>query len=542
MNKVIERINKTSEIWFVLLIALYIPLNFYLINRFEAYFQQTSISFVVTFIVLIITYGLNKLILKNHNKALIMTIIITIIVYFYGSFRNIIGEINIVWHNYIIGEDRILFVIVGAGILIIYYLLNRLNTVNHRTILILKLIILGLISQSLIILALAIFKGEFVLSVINTQPRDIKDVPQMDTKNIKKFNIYHIVLDKYTSNNILKEQFDYDNIGFQKYLEDKGFIVLQNSHTNYPHSLYSLSSMLNLEYSDTIAQEIGLDPKTTHGVSIMHSAFLNNKVGQVLKNEGYIYSHIGSWYTVTSRSNYADYNYGFRNTRINFDEYTNSFLKNTIIEPIAYQFLKYESDGNSLHRLHIDYAFGKYLYLVNDDVGPKYIFAHILLPHQPFIYNEECELLDRYDNHNTYDELYVRAVQCANKRVKMIIDKIFSKDKGNAIIILRADEGADIDMAEFPYAKTNFSNLPRIEIEKRTSVLSAFYFPDQDYENIYDSMTSVNIYRTIFNQYLGYNFPLLDDRIYITDSEDDLNSFNFIQYEPDVQNNFKEVR
>jgi len=43
------------------------------------------------------------------------------------------------------------------------------------------------------------------------------------------------------------------------------------------------------------------------------------------------------------------------------------------------------------------------------------------------------------------------------------------------------------------------------------SILNAYYFPDQDYSDLYDSISPVNSFRVVLNRYLGAAYPILED-------------------------------
>ena len=81
--------------------------------------------------------------------------------------------------------------------------------------------------------------------------------------------------------------------------------------------------------------------------------------------------------------------------------------------------------------------------------------------------------------------------------MKFIIKNLLDKTSGNAIIILQSDHG---------YGGFAFENTKNI-----FKNLSAFYFPDQNYSALYDSITNVNTFRIILNKYFNQKMPLLPD-------------------------------
>ncbi len=46
----------------------------------------------------------------------------------------------------------------------------------------------------------------------------------------------------------MKEYFHYDNSRFERLLTDQGFHVVQSSHSNYKFTVFSMASLLNMQY------------------------------------------------------------------------------------------------------------------------------------------------------------------------------------------------------------------------------------------------------------------------------------------------------
>jgi hypothetical protein len=47
----------------------------------------------------------------------------------------------------------------------------------------------------------------------------------------------------------------------------------------------------------------------------------------------------------------------------------------------------------------------------------------------------------------------------------------------------------------------------------------AYYLPGSGKSKLYPSMTPVNSFRLIFDEYFGANYPLLQDKTYTTDND-----------------------
>jgi hypothetical protein len=135
--------------------------------------------------------------------------------------------------------------------------------------------------------------------------------------------------------------------------------------------------------------------------------------------------------------------------------------------------------------------------------GPKLVFAHIMLPHPPYVFGPDGEEQDlSWDSSNValLHQGYRDQVLYANKRILPIIDVILAESKGNVIIVLEGDHG----LIEYKDATEHMKNL------------NAYYFPDHDYSDLYPWITPVNSFRVILSDFFGQNYPLLKDQSYFS--------------------------
>ncbi len=115
--------------------------------------------------------------------------------------------------------------------------------------------------------------------------------------------------------------------------------------------------------------------------------------------------------------------------------------------------------------------------------GPTFTFAHILLPHPPYIFNADGSFVDDYTAKHRSERInYVEQLQYTNGRVLEAIDHLLAHDpdEPDPIILLQADEGP------FPTAfsanEGGFQWLdasPR-EIQQKFGILNAVRLPGVD--------------------------------------------------------------
>lgn len=150
--------------------------------------------------------------------------------------------------------------------------------------------------------------------------------------------------------------------------------------------------------------------------------------------------------------------------------------------------------------------------------GPKFVFAHIVSPHPPFVFDGEgTPISPRYgftfnDANNfpgTLDEYkteYAGQVENVNRLLEETIDTILSQSTVPPIIILQADHG--------PGMLTDFTSSENTCLRDRFSTFAAYYLPDAENNLVAEDTTPVNIFRIVLNEYFAANLPMLENRSY----------------------------
>ncbi len=331
-------------------------------------------------------------------------------------------------------------------------------------------------------------------------------------------DIYYIILDRYASASTLEEEFHVDNSAFIDYLKGKGFYVAEESLTNYPKTFQSLASSLNMKHLTYLTDELGRDTATRTPV---YKMLENYEAWRVLKAQGYNFIHIGSSWEPTRYNKYAD---------VNFTVYPAEFMmmlyRNTVLEPLGAKLTLL--DEREMERRAILRKF-EAIAEIPEREGPNFVFAHMLLPHAPYLFGPQGETItEEQEEARTFKENYLNQLLFTNQKVKTLVDQILSRSERPPIIILQADEGPFIPyLHEFGGAGTDWRQLSDGAVKTHMRILNAYYLPDTEPETIlYPSITPVNSFRVIFDHYFDTNYGLLADESYIF--EDTLHPYTFI--------------
>lgn len=325
-------------------------------------------------------------------------------------------------------------------------------------------------------------------------------------------DIYFIQADSYAAAKVIKTNFGFDNSAFIKYLEEKGFYVAQDATSNYPKTFLSLTSILNMEYMDYLAVH-----KNSADLTITEPLLENHNSMKFLKSLGYKYYHMGSWWGPTKNNKYADENITLsRKNLVGIDEFDYVVLESTMLRPFLSNILPRVAVGGSErdYRNIIEYQFAQ-LAEVSKRPGPKYVFVHLIAPHDPYVFGRDCQPIGKDERETlTTEKNYENQVLCVNKKLEVVINQILENKQRPQVILLHSDEGAPF-LRERLKPRDNWKTASNEMIGTKYPVLAAYYLGGIEDSGLYQSITPVNAFRLIFNNYFGKQFPLLPDKNYI---------------------------
>ena len=156
---------------------------------------------------------------------------------------------------------------------------------------------------------------------------------------------------------------------------------------------------------------------------------------------------------------------------------------------------------------------------LSDIPSPKFVFAHIMAVHPPFVFGPNGEIASRSGSHVELDagdaadrqreiEGYRGQLQYINRRVLEMVSGIRQNSPVDPVIILQGDHGSGIYM--------DWQSAERTCFAERMAILNAYYLPGAAGENLYESISPVNTFRVVLNTCFGSRLPLLEDRSYFS--------------------------
>jgi hypothetical protein len=303
-----------------------------------------------------------------------------------------------------------------------------------------------------------------------------------------------------------------------------GFMVADCSMGNYTQTRLAMASELNLDYMDRYFsgnELISINPST-------NKLFSNNEVRRLMENSGYqtyTYENLQwpflTWENVdhlliSSENNIWDNN---------VTEFEKLFINSTVFSILSQYYPdwvetellpKLNKNSDKLNSNRIPYLYNLTNFMLDtlpdlaNEPSPKFVYAHFIVTHPPFFFNADGSLIEqsiRLKNmdYEAFKHGYSLQLDFLNSRLLTITKDILEKSTKPPIIILQSDHGYDQIQGQ-PIFRTNQN-------------FFAVYLPGDNKEP-YKSISSVNFFRYIFNEYFRMDFPYLEDMSYRVDGND----------------------
>ncbi len=320
-------------------------------------------------------------------------------------------------------------------------------------------------------------------------------------------NIYYIILDGYGRADTLKALYGFDNSDFLIQLEKRGFFVASESRSNYMQTFLSLASSLNMKHVAYLSQELGEDAQNRE---VPYALIENSEVRQFLKSRGYTFVHISSGSSeMTNTNRFADIN--LKGGKI--DEFSLVLVETTALYPFVRNIIEADSRDRVL------YAFDA-LSRVPDFASPRFTFAHIIVPHPPFVFGPNGEQIAdpklqlAGTNYWKLKNHYIDQVKFTNTKVLALVDDILRKEKTPPVIIFQGDHGP----ASTGDGPKGISQASPFLIQERMKILNAYYLPDGR-SVLRSDITPVNSFRAIFNYLFNAQLAYEKEQSYFSSEE-----------------------
>jgi hypothetical protein len=315
-------------------------------------------------------------------------------------------------------------------------------------------------------------------------------------------DIYFIVLDGYARADILREYYGFDNTPFLNELRELGFQVSDASRANFAWTFLSLGSALNLDYVQPLLGE-RLDRESRDRKEI-YRLLRDNRASHFLKQRGYRTVHLQSTWGGTGTNAFAD-EFIPCQTGMFGTEYLRAVADASWLRAFS---SKLSLDVANCHLKNFETLADQ-----AKSASPKFVFAHFLPPHHPYLFDREGHILRRATVSDQFEfqkrlwedrDSYVDQLIFVNRRIAEVVGRILKDSSHPPVIMLLSDHGPNLkDGIMVPEERRiRFANL------------TAMFLPSAPSDFLPSDATPVNHLRRVFNLYFGARLAILPDRFF----------------------------
>ena len=445
-----------------------------------------------------------RLVLRDWARAALVSTFLLALFFSYGHVYALLEAHPIAGFN--LGRHRYLAVIYAAILLIGLWVLIWRSKQPTRTVLPLNL-------MGVVILLFPLYQiGAFYIRTASQQEQ-VTQVLQTSEPALTAAlqplpDVYYIVLDSHTRQDALLEDFQFDNSPYLQEWEALGFYVADCARSNYGYTQASMVAALNMDYLPALGETL---TATQEGGDIW-VLLKHSRVRLQLEALGYQTVAFDSGYE-WSRLTDAD-------VYLSLGSESAALQKITPFEAMLVKstaLLVLTDSQNQLLRSRFAELDFPYSFHVNsqrfildqlpslaDDPQPQFIFVHLLVPHVPFVFDAQGELVTdpafyngelswpSDDQHR--QQGYTNQVAFIDQAMTDIFRTILDGSTTPPIIVVHGDHGLLAD--------------------NRYKILNAYYLPGDGAESLYPGITPVNSFRVIFDAYFGARYGLTHDTSY----------------------------
>jgi hypothetical protein len=366
------------------------------------------------------------------------------------------------------------------------------------------------------VILVAIASATIVPYEISRTRPDISHAPPVSasTDTAPSRDIYFVVLDRYGSADAIERRFGITDNDLYGWLEERGFQVPANSHANYRATDFSLAATLNMRYLDDLTRDVG---RASSDRTPAQNMIREHEVGRFLQSQGYRYYQIASWFGPTRSIAIVDENLVYGEAS-EFETVLNDLTIMPAIDRIR-GVVSAEPTERDRHREGTLFGF-RQLRRVATAPGPKFVFAHVLLPHDPYVFKADGSPLSKEEATGKPErQLYSDHLAYTNAQIKDFVASLLAgPEETRPIVIIQGDEGPL--MCQGVDCVRNTPEYLRI----RLGNLVAMYLPGVD-AVLPDTFSSVNTFRVVFREYFGADLEPLPDRSFTWPDNDHLYDF-----------------
>jgi hypothetical protein len=479
---------------------------FFVFHTVNAYYgllpwSSIALALLIYSIMAMLVWLVGKLWFRSNTSAVIWTTGLLIPFLFFGACHDFLKSMDL--PSVMTSYKVILPVLLTGYIAFTVYVRRTKHTFGKAVIYQTTLfIVLAGIEISLLLYNMATHKEHRQL--IGNEPPVVSRIDPVPSQQAP--DIFFIVFDEFASSASLEKYFNYSNTYLDSALAANHFFIARRSESNYNCTPVSIASTLDLRYLNASLENQVTSP------TFMLRGWLTLKMSplpDLLKKAGYDIYNFGvcdfTNYPAHEERYFADYEYEVLHGatlwgRIEKDILWNVFAYNIpfLSQAARKKLLRQKEDFIGRNRKNMQLLLQE---LNSQHNRPKFVFGHIMMPHAPFYFDRHGNSTNQFSpiyNFRNQQQPFLDQLIYTNTWVDTLAkaaNRPFSRPR---VVIIEGDHG---------YRNENQSSPREIHFMN----LNSWYFSDNNYNLLYDSISPVNTFRVIFNKYFNGRLPILND-------------------------------
>lgn len=450
---------------------------------------------------------------RDLKRSAVLASVTAFLVLMFGSLSDLLSFLTLV------SGDALAKVLIWGWGMVLAFVITRVvmgKIALHQLHPMLNFVGLLLVAMTLIsILPFELARNRSTASIAAaTSAARLKDsVPTMNPQDLP--DIYDIVLDGYAGKETLKRIYQLDNGPFESALRQRGFEFSDGARANYCQTVLSLASTLQMDSLDEIVKPLGPESSDRKPVSLKA---MDSRVLRMLRQLGYRAVAYQTGYEPTEMRK-ADL-YVVNAASLTF--FQNAAFELTPFPALWREMQSSFQDEYADHRARI-LGMLRGLGDLDDRQAPLFVFAHVVSPHPPFVFDatgkerQPARVFTFHDGDHfrgaggtreEYIQQYREQIQYVNQMVIQAVDRILEKSKRPPIIFIHSDHGPGSGLA--------WEHPDQTDMPERFSILMSGRFPGIEGPVLTENMTPVNLYKILFNRYFNYSIPMQRDESFFS--------------------------
>jgi hypothetical protein len=481
-------INKISYKLVPFLVLIYFFVHFITDYWYFLEPENVVISVVKYFVTVAVSYFIGLRIFKNKEKLTLAFATILFLFLFFGSLSDTLESYNLIdtGERAFLKRSLVFFGCCVAIAILVFFLRNN---ITHKFLKAWIIYLLIVLAYDLVMFIVAEKKEKKYLTI----ERRIELNP-----SAAKPHVFFLLFDMYSSPEVYKKHFGFDNSAIDSFLTRKGFYVTHNAHSLYDATYFSLASTFDLQplsfYRDSTV--------TRYKKPLLALLRTKNSVLlQAFQQAGYDIVNY-SFFNLLGQPSILEFNL----EQYSDDVLTGATFYNRIYNNVEIDLLRANrnidlrfwksswSDDAKKDFATLDAGFKQQLQRCVNAAKPTFNYFHYMIPHPPVIYdstgkeNPVTEMY-AYQGMKRSIEKYNSYTVYANRKIMKMVDAIFQQLGNNVIIIVQGDHG----YREFG------DQLPE---EVRYGIFNSIYLPSGNYSGFSDSLNPIETFRLMLrNQF-----------------------------------------